>query len=73
MYGPAMPCLDPKQLLALRLIGNGWNTKLTPFANAIVSAQVQSLQCAGLIVQEPRRWMGYRLTASGRTIATSKD
>jgi hypothetical protein len=73
MYGLSMPCLDPEQLLALRLIGNGWNTKLTPFGNAIVSAQVQSLQRAGLIVQEPRRWMGYRLTAAGRTIATSKD
>ena len=70
---PDIPCLDPRQLLALRLIDNGWNTKLTPFGNAIVPAQAQSLQRAGLIVQEPRRWMGYRLTAAGRTIATQKD
>jgi hypothetical protein len=66
-----MHTLNEHQLLALRLIGNGWGTKLTSHGNVLVSAQAQSLQRAGLIVQEPRRWIGYQLTAAGRTIVAT--
>ena len=66
-----MHTLNEHQLLALRLIGNGWGTKITNYGNVLVSAQAQSLQRAGLIVQEPRRWIGYKLTAVGRIIVST--